>query len=136
MKKLIDTPWKVRRVVYIVTAIIGYLLVTVGVIDTAMAERLTDQTATLLVPLLMGVVSHQAARNTHRGSDSTATDQDVRVHVPNDDLISADKLNEIISTVNGIQRMIQESENNQPITARHALHYEPVYPAPAVGEPS
>lgn len=69
-----ETGWFVRKIVYAVVALIMAGLVAFGVVSEGTSETITAQ----LTPLLGAIALAFASGKTHRGSDSTATDEDVQ----------------------------------------------------------
>lgn len=65
-------PWQIRKLTYAVVAIIGVIAAYFGVVDEGQVDAITAS------PLLATLVGMLATAFTDRGSDSTATGDDVR----------------------------------------------------------
>lgn len=71
-EKQFKKPWWIRRAAYVLVAVIGLVLTGLGYATQDQVDAFTAS------PLLGTVVGFVAAMFTHRGSDSTATGDDVR----------------------------------------------------------
>lgn len=69
-----NTGWAVRKVAYIIISIVMLVLVALGIVSEGTSENIITQ----VTPIVGAIATAIAASKTHRGSDSTATDADVR----------------------------------------------------------
>ncbi|WCZ36960.1 hypothetical protein [Corynebacterium heidelbergense] len=72
-------PWLWRRIIYLATAAGLTAAAATGIITQDQIDGLLAQA----VPFIGAVVTLFAAANTHRGSDSTATDEDLAIITAN-----------------------------------------------------